>query len=122
MRTLETDIYLSKNRKVGHAIRLSREWRALKKTLGFLGKGKGKPKIPALGNQMMLFEIPVGRYDNHNLTELYCDALQGVWYENDRQVRTLIVTETPDLDKIRISCRDLPNCFYLTLRDQFKIA
>ena len=122
MRTLESDIYLSKNKKAGHSITLSPEWRSLKKTLGFLGKGRGKPKGVETENQMMLFEIPKGRYDNHNLTELYLDALQGVWYENDKQVKTLIVTEVPDLDKMRVSCRDLPTLFYLILRHQFKAA
>ncbi len=122
MRTLESDIYLSKNKKSVRSITLSPEWRALRKTLGFLGKGRGKPKVPAIGNQMMLFEIPKGRYDNHNLTELYLDALQEIWYENDRQVKTLIVTEVPDLDKMRISCKDLPDLFHLILRHQFKAA
>jgi len=121
-RTLESDIYLSKNRKADHAIRLSPEWRKLRDTLGFLGKGRGMPKTPATGNQMMVFEIPKGRYDNHNLTELYLDALQEIWYENDRQVKTLIVTEVPDLDKMRITCKALPELFYLILRHQVSMA
>ena len=104
MRTLETDIYLSKNRKTNHRITLSPEWRKLKETIGFLGKGRGKPKELEKMDLIMLFQIPEGKYDNHNLTELYLDALQGVWYENDRQVKTLIVTEVRELDKMRVSC------------------
>jgi len=122
MRTLESDIYLSKNKKANHSITLSPEWRKLKKTLGFLGKGRGKPKGVETGDVMLLFEISKGRYDNHNLTELYLDALQGVWYENDKQVKTLIVTEVPGLGKMRITCRPLSKLFYLMLRVQFKAA
>lgn len=122
MRTLESDIYWSKNRKAAHSIRLAPEWRALKKTLGFLGVGRGKPKGVETGDVMMHFEIPKGKYDIHNLTELYLDALEGVWYENDRQVKTLIVTEVPNLDKMKISCKPLSKLFYLMLRVQFKAA
>lgn len=122
MRTLESDIYLSKNRKADHSIRLSSEWRALKKTLGFLGVGRGKPKGVETGDVMMHFEIPKGKYDIHNLTELYLDALEGVWYENDRQVKTLIVTEVPNLGKMRITCKALPELFYLILRHQVSMA
>ena len=122
MRTLESDIYLSKNRKAAHSIRLSPEWRALKKTLGFLGKGRGKPKGVETGEVMMHFEIPKGKYDIHNLTELYLDALEGVWYENDKQVKTLIVTEVPHLDKMLVTCKPLPSLFHLILKYQFDRA
>lgn len=87
-----TEYGVSKNQKYADkgSKRLSKKWNDYKLLVRNDAKNSNKLK----GNLIASLEVPKNnRHDVHNYLEFFCDAFEGKWYDNDKQIKSIRLDE-----------------------------
>lgn len=94
---------VSKNRKYtvtrGGRMILTKQYREGKEAIRVFGKKayKGKPIEGEVTMDFMLYPPDKRRRDMLNITQIVCDSLEGIFYENDYQISYITIDrDAPD--------------------------
>ena len=84
---------------------MSGEGRAYKENIGYLLLPKVKKMLKGHLGIDIVFYVPNLRGDGDNLLKAFLDSLQGIVFENDRQIRWYTFCTILDKEKPRITAR-----------------